>query len=284
MATPSSTWIQFLEPNRKGRDFVVGDLHGCFTELLDLLAHAKFNPKRDRLISVGDLVDRGDQSKQCLELLRKPWFFCVRGNHEQMLLDHWDDPEANPAFDARWLGQLNTDEVSIHFDAISKLPHVLRVGTDTDAFFVLHAELWETDKQLTNSMIEQMMFKDASQAKAKALWSRHVISSHWRDSQDLFHAPDLHRIFCGHTIVQMPMIVEKAIYMDTGAFAPLLDPTGAHAEHFGLSLIEAKTLHHWFAPTCAQYRGTVVSMGPIHAHLAPSVPGFEWDPEAEESY
>ncbi|WP_181942315.1 metallophosphoesterase, partial [Klebsiella pneumoniae] len=41
----------------------------------------------DLLISVGDLIDRGPQSADCLGLLRCRWFRAVRGNHEQMALE-----------------------------------------------------------------------------------------------------------------------------------------------------------------------------------------------------
>ncbi|MFH4155367.1 metallophosphoesterase, partial [Acinetobacter baumannii] len=46
-----------------------------------------FDFKNDLLISVGDLVDRGKKSLECIKLLNKPWFKAVRGNHEQMCID-----------------------------------------------------------------------------------------------------------------------------------------------------------------------------------------------------
>jgi serine/threonine protein phosphatase 1 len=76
-----------MPANQAGRDFVVGDVHGCFTELRQLLEQVVFDGSRDRLFSVGDLVDRGPESRQVLEWLAKPWFYAVRGNHEQMALE-----------------------------------------------------------------------------------------------------------------------------------------------------------------------------------------------------
>lgn len=263
-------WIRHFEANKRGKDFVVGDLHGCLDELLNLLAHAGFNPKRDRLFSVGDLVDRGERSADCLGLLDKPWFFAVRGNHEQMLLDHWREPQQTPAFDPGWLQSARPDQIADWARLISALPYVIKVGQGEEAFYLMHAELWENSALLTAEMVEQARFKDPLQARSKALWSRHIISSHWRGSAMKFHSPQLPKIFCGHTIVQMPMIVERAIYLDTGAFAPFVDPATSNAEHFGLSLVEADSLLHWFAPTCAQYRGSVVQMGQIIAELSPS--------------
>ena len=67
--------------------FVVGDLHGCYTLLMSELDKASFDPAHDLLISVGDLVDRGAENVECLELITMPWFRAVRGNHEQMMID-----------------------------------------------------------------------------------------------------------------------------------------------------------------------------------------------------
>ena len=45
--------------NTEGRDFVIGDLHGCYDEFLAVLADISFDTKIDRMFSVGDLIDRG---------------------------------------------------------------------------------------------------------------------------------------------------------------------------------------------------------------------------------
>ena len=71
--------------NHEGQDFFVGDIHGEYDLLLATLAQCQFNFERDRLFSVGDIIDRGSDSMACLELLEMPWFFAVRGNHEEML-------------------------------------------------------------------------------------------------------------------------------------------------------------------------------------------------------
>ena len=51
--------VQRFTQNTRGRDFVVGDLHGCFDHLRVMLEHIQFNRVTDRLFCVGDLVDRG---------------------------------------------------------------------------------------------------------------------------------------------------------------------------------------------------------------------------------
>lgn len=72
--------------------YIVGDLHGC-RDLLEIeLDRVGFDQSRDRLFSVGDLADRGPDSLGCLRLLLEPWFFAVRGNHEDMMLGYVYEP------------------------------------------------------------------------------------------------------------------------------------------------------------------------------------------------
>ncbi len=67
------------------RTIIVGDLHGCLTELEDLLAYVGFGAG-DRLVSVGDLVVRGPKPRGVLKLMRQLHARAVRGNHEDRLL------------------------------------------------------------------------------------------------------------------------------------------------------------------------------------------------------
>jgi hypothetical protein len=85
--------IQTFEPNETGRDFVIGDLHGSLTCFENLLVNIGFDKKKDRMFSVGDLVDRGPDSLGTLRLLReggeggRSWFYATLSNHEQMMLE-----------------------------------------------------------------------------------------------------------------------------------------------------------------------------------------------------
>jgi Calcineurin-like phosphoesterase len=66
--------------------FIVGDVQGCHQELLDLIAAARFDPARHRLVFVGDLINRGPDSKGVLDLARRHDALVVVGNHEDALL------------------------------------------------------------------------------------------------------------------------------------------------------------------------------------------------------
>ena len=43
--------------------YVIGDVQGCYDELINLCSKIKFNPKKDTLIFAGDLVNRGPKSR-----------------------------------------------------------------------------------------------------------------------------------------------------------------------------------------------------------------------------
>ena len=79
--------IHHFTKNEQGRDFLVGDIHGMFSKLDEILHDLCFNITVDRLFSVGDMVDRGPESYDVLKWLAASWFHSVRGNHEQMAID-----------------------------------------------------------------------------------------------------------------------------------------------------------------------------------------------------
>src|SRR5438128_6850305 len=71
------------------RTLAIGDIHGCLTALDTLLGFVRPTPE-DRLIFLGDYIDRGPDSKgvlnRLIELKRIRRFICLRGNHEIMML------------------------------------------------------------------------------------------------------------------------------------------------------------------------------------------------------
>ncbi|POS85130.1 hypothetical protein EPUL_006533 [Erysiphe pulchra] len=73
------------------RLIMIGDIHGMKNEMENLLNKIKFNLTRDHLILVGDLVAKGPDSAGVVDLAMKLGATCVRGNHEDQVIQAWDD-------------------------------------------------------------------------------------------------------------------------------------------------------------------------------------------------
>ncbi len=72
---------------------VIGDVHGCADLLDTLLDVLKHEAPWARPVFVGDLIDRGPDSRRVLERLRLlPAAVVLLGNHEEMMLDFLDAP------------------------------------------------------------------------------------------------------------------------------------------------------------------------------------------------
>lgn len=137
--------------NRAGRDLVVGDLHGHRSLFERELACIGFDPERDRVFSVGDLVDRGPESMATLELLEMPWFHAVLGNHEMLLLNYlgfYDSREhSRKAYvkgGGQWIGEAvngRRKAITRLAEKVAALPFALEVEGDGEVFNVTHADL-----------------------------------------------------------------------------------------------------------------------------------------------
>lgn len=143
------TVVRRLPPNVRGRDFYVGDIHGYTTLLRSLLEHVVFDPEIDRLISVGDLVDRGPDSLGATKLIDQPWFFAVLGNHELMSLgvfgvepfELWEQTlRYSEHIDWHW--RLTSSDRILVADRLASLPLALEVEQpDGRVFGVIHGEI-----------------------------------------------------------------------------------------------------------------------------------------------
>lgn len=173
-----------LPANTQGKDYIVGDLHGCYALLEKLLEEVRFDPAQDRLFSVGDLVDRGPDSLRCLQLLDEPWFYAVMGNHEEMLLECFllqlesdqsiSLDEINESdcvknggdwVSAHYLPEQErmTDEFNRYLLKVLAMPIVIIVGEGDKRFNIAHAELVRPDYRMggqpvwVNSDIDQWL-------------------------------------------------------------------------------------------------------------------------------
>lgn len=88
------------------RTIVVGDVHGCVEELHDLLEAVRYEgPARDRLIFLGDLLDRGPNPVGTVAFVRMLGVEVVLGNHEEKHL-RWRKHEARRQADPRYVNPM----------------------------------------------------------------------------------------------------------------------------------------------------------------------------------
>ena len=209
--TVGGPWRRFAR-NRAGRDFVVGDVHGMFGALRELLAVAGFDGQRDRLFSVGDLIDRGPGSRETLGWLAEPWFHAVRGNHEQLLLDSGDPS----SFDlwvryngGAWWLDCPAGEREAFRTACAGLPIAIEVETSKGRVGVVHA-----DAPRSNSWPDFLLRLDAGDAGAleHALWSRERVSA-----GPPARVSGVELVLCGHTPTTRIVEAGNVRFIDTGA-------------------------------------------------------------------
>jgi serine/threonine protein phosphatase 1 len=207
-----------LPPNTAGRDFVVGDIHGCFSLLRRLLDMVNFDEAADRLIAAGDLVDRGPESEQVLEWLAKPWFFAVRGNHEQMVIDAAAEALSSDMYlynGGAWFIGLPSAEQQEFAVQLRELPLAIEIPTAQGLVGVVHVECPLNDwrvfcRQLRGEL--PISRRSHNNLQAAAMWSRKRISAGSHEVVEGALA-----VVVGHTPHNLVVQFGNTIYLDTGA-------------------------------------------------------------------
>ena len=192
-----------LGVNTLGNDYVVGDIHGHVSRLLAQLDEMGFDQSVDRLICVGDLIDRGPESDKAIELLAHPWFFSVLGNHEYFMLSGLKYGNSKHKMlwlqnGGDWIATSDPSRWSQWFDLLSALPIAIEVEVNSDEAFavnssadklvgIVHADFPGFDWSHIHSFDEGHL--------EKCLWSR----SQFKDRSEHVVA-GIDAIYHGHSI------------------------------------------------------------------------------------
>ena len=120
-----------------GRRIVVGDLHGCYDELIDLLEKIGIGDD-DRVICVGDLITKGPKSKEVLELfMTDARFSTVIGNHDLALRRKWNGEDIELKAAQKEAHKELRGEKDAYASFFNRMPFTIDLGTH----LVVHAGL-----------------------------------------------------------------------------------------------------------------------------------------------
>lgn len=207
--------VKRFAQNRLGKDFVVGDVHGCFDQLQSALQQLGFDPEHDRVFAVGDLIDRGPRSVSALEWLAHSWFHSCLGNHEALMLESQQDKTAALTWmlnGGGWWLKVDENVRRQFIAAVSVLPLAMEVETAYGRIGIVHADVPEH-----LSWPEFVLALQAGERNSReiALWSRHRL-----DGKCNLPVEGIDRVVCGHTITpdRKIHIIANVWFIDTGAF------------------------------------------------------------------
>ena len=208
-----------FELNTVGRDFIVGDIHGMYNPLMKFLDDVELDEEVDRLFSVGDLIDRGNLSFDCLKLIYQPWFHVVHANHEDMMIEGLLKDDANQ-YDSwmynggSWLRDENLVEVKLVAKDFQEMAYkVIVLETPKGRVNIVHAELYYNadSKPATDYDIDTWNFHDINETNM--VWGRTIsqMKQHYKSVGD-----GLSITYCGHTPAQKPFQCWSHRFIDTG--------------------------------------------------------------------
>ena len=209
-----------INANQMDNIYVVGDLHGCYSLLMQELQNINFDFQNDVLICTGDLVDRGEENLACISLLGEPWFYTVRGNHEEMCIKSLHDSKIRDIHarnGGEWFYQLSQIQQLEIIERFKQLPLVIEVQLEHKKIGVVHADVDIHDWNAFKQDIAKGDYKisGVSSAYANALWGRGRIRQHYVHYDVV---ENIDEIYLGHTIVKEHTKIDNCHYIDVGSF------------------------------------------------------------------
>ncbi|MEM9422697.1 MAG: metallophosphoesterase family protein [Pseudomonadota bacterium] len=209
------------------RVYAIGDVHGCYDELVTLCALIREDiaarPGRETsVVMLGDLIDRGPNSRGVIEFLTSNPFspatmLTIRGNHEDILLKGLD---GTPSLLKDWLqygGTLCASSYGIP-------AHTLSSMTAEQLEYTLLSKIPARHINFLRSSVDCIRFGDFFLVHAGV---RPGIPLHKQAPQDLkwirddFLSSTANHgavIVHGHSIVSEPTFLPNRIAIDTGAY------------------------------------------------------------------
>lgn len=188
-----------------GRTFAVGDIHGCRVAL-NALCDSLSLTSDDTFISLGDVVDRGEDTRgamdSLLELQKTCRFIFIMGNHEEAMLDAFRSKEDFH----RWLSIGGREAMDSYDRRMNNIPDS-------------HRELLENSVDYHESETE--IFIHANLEPGVILPEQTSRWLRWEHLTGMEYAYESgRRVICGHTQQKsgLPLIWNGWVCLDTGAY------------------------------------------------------------------
>jgi len=192
------------------RIIAIGDIHGCLFSLEKLIE--LINPEPDeQLVFLGDVIDRGNNSKKVIEYLIKlrSLYSCyfIMGNHELMFIDYLENRNPN-----EWLlngGQemlksYKNAEGIFFPDEHLKFVRNCQYFFETENYFFAHGGL-DPELSIKNNLLYYM--------PEDFCWQRMHMQPSFLESNRYNWEKT---VVCAHTTVAEPVLLERLIAIDTG--------------------------------------------------------------------
>lgn len=169
------------------RTIFIGDVHGCYDEMMKMLDAVHYTPGEDCVYFTGDLINKGPASIQVVkEILANP-FKCVMGNHEAWLLNFLQKPEsewsekqkrsADFLIDPFWLASIvktwplwidTPNALLVHAGIEPGKSKLEEMNPDV----ILSVRTWDGKGENMNNESDPAWFEIAT-------WPKRVIFGHW---------------------------------------------------------------------------------------------------------
>lgn len=211
--------IKYLDIEPDVNVYVVGDIHGSYTLLMQELHKIGFDFATDLLIGVGDLVDRGPENEKCVGLINADWFETVKGNHEDFCykgsrdyhVEFYHKMENNGG---AWFYQQPDGVKEVIARMMNDLPILMEVSYRGKKFGFVHADVPVEDWELLKEMVASNDRMDEGYGRPVedyCMWNRGIVH------QDTVEIAQIDNVFLGHTVLKDIKQVGNCTFLDTGA-------------------------------------------------------------------
>ncbi|WP_291370590.1 MULTISPECIES: metallophosphoesterase [unclassified Acinetobacter] len=216
------SFVKVWDKEIKGKVYAVGDIHGCYNLLMNRLNEIGFDFENDLLVAVGDLVDRGIQNEECVNLIDQPWFTSVKGNHEDLVImgdinrSYYNCHIENGG---EWFYELDYQVQREIIEKLKMLPIALEINYKGRKFGFVHGHIeqnnWDEFKSILNNFDQaQHIIKKERFPTELAMWGRDRLDE---ENQQYAHVSGVHAVIMGHTVTQKPCKRDNCYWIDTGA-------------------------------------------------------------------